>query len=310
MKLFIIGNGFDIAHRLETSYINFRDYLIEEEWEFLDRFEEMYGCHLDMDRRLAERYLWKDFENNLSSFDGDNIVDSATSMELGLDGGDIYIEDTLDSYWESIYKYIYKLEDYLKLWIKSIDINCCIRTDLICKNNDDLFLSFNYTLLLEEIYEIQEEQILHIHGSVSETYDDLIIGHGNSDIINNYREQARSARNQFDEKKSSICNALAAYCESILKEVKSNIFFNSGFFQRLNEVNQVLVIGHSIGNVDLPYFKEIRERTNENTIWKIYFYDDSEESTLKDKIVSIGVRPEKITMLHTAEFFNLEQQQS
>ena len=65
MKLFIIGNGFDIAHRLETSYINFRDYLIEEEWEFLDRFEEMYGCHLDMDRRLAERYLWKDFENNL-----------------------------------------------------------------------------------------------------------------------------------------------------------------------------------------------------------------------------------------------------
>jgi hypothetical protein len=310
MNLFIIGNGFDIAHQLETSYINFRDYLIEEEWEFLDRFEEMYGCHLDMDRRLAERYLWKDFENNLSSFDGDNIVDSATSMELGLDGGDFYIEDTLDSYWESIYKYIYKLEDYLKLWIKSIDINCCIRTDLICKNNDDLFLSFNYTSLLEEIYEIQEEQILHIHGSVSETYEDLIIGHGNSDIINNYREQARSARNQFDEKKSSICNALAAYCESILKEVKSNIFFNSGFFQRLNEVNQVLVIGHSIGNVDLPYFKEIRERTNENTIWKIYFYDDSEESTLKDKIVSIGVRPEKITMLHTAEFFNLEQQQS
>lgn len=92
--------------------------------------------------------------------------------------------------------------------------------------------------------------------------------------------------------------------------MKSNISFNSGFFQRLNEVNQVLVIGHSIGNVDLPYFKEIRERTNENTIWKIYFYDDSEESTLKDKIVSIGVRPEKIKMLHTAEFFNLEQQQS
>lgn len=306
MNLFIIGNGFDIAHNLQTSYINFRDYLIEEEWEFLDLFEEMYGCHLDMDRRLAERYLWKDFENNLSSFDGDNIIDSATSIELGLDGGDFYIEDTLDSYWESIYKYIYKLGDYLKLWIKSIDINCCTQTDLICKNNDDLFLSFNYTSLLEEIYEIQEEQILHIHGSVSETYEDLIIGHGNSDIINNYREQARSAKNQFDEKQSSICNALAAYCESILKEVKSNIFFNSGFFQRLNEVNQVLVIGHSIGNVDLPYFKEIREKTNENTIWKIYFYDDSEESTLKDKIVSIGVRPEKITMLHTAEFFNLE----
>lgn len=306
MNLFIIGNGFDIAHNLQTSYINFRDYLIEEEWEFLDLFEEMYGCHLDMDRRLAERYLWKDFENNLSSFDGDNIIDSATSIELGLDGGDFYIEDTLDSYWESIYKYIYKLGDYLKLWIKSIDINCCTQTDLICKNDDDLFLSFNYTSLLEEIYEIQEEQILHIHGSVSETYEDLIIGHGNSDIINNYREQARSAKNQFDEKQSSICNALAAYCESILKEVKSNIFFNSGFFQRLNEVNQVLVIGHSIGNVDLPYFKEIREKTNENTIWKIYFYDDSEESTLKDKIVSIGVRPEKITMLHTAEFFNLE----
>ena len=39
MKLFIIGNGFDIAHNLNTSYGDFRDYLEKENWEFLSSLE-------------------------------------------------------------------------------------------------------------------------------------------------------------------------------------------------------------------------------------------------------------------------------
>nr|WP_321293836.1 bacteriophage abortive infection AbiH family protein [uncultured Trichococcus sp.] len=305
MDLFIIGNGFDMAHQLETSYINFRDYLFDDYWEFLSDFEEAYGCSLDMSRSSAEKYLWKDFETNLAALNEDEIIDNATSVDLGLEGGDYYIEDTLDLHWERQYGYIHKLKDYLKLWVESINIDCFIRTDIINKDNDDIFLSFNYTLLLEEVYGIPGEQILHIHGSIDNEYDELVIGHGNSDKIINFRRRASDSREQFDEKQSSICNAIADYCVSTLKEVDSYISINAGFFQRLNNVEQILIIGHSLGDVDLPYFKKIRERANEDALWKIYFYNEYEELTLKDRTISIGVRPEKIIMLRTTIFFNL-----
>ncbi len=33
--------------------------------------------------------------------------------------------------------------------------------------------------------------------------------------------------------------------------------FNSGFFKRLKSVKQIYVVGYSLGDVDLPYFKEL-----------------------------------------------------
>lgn len=41
--LYIIGNGFDIAHGLNTSYWNFREFLAENYQEFLQMFEQQYG---------------------------------------------------------------------------------------------------------------------------------------------------------------------------------------------------------------------------------------------------------------------------
>lgn len=41
--LYIIGNGFDIAHKLDTSYWDFRVYLARTYPEFLQEFEHMYN---------------------------------------------------------------------------------------------------------------------------------------------------------------------------------------------------------------------------------------------------------------------------
>lgn len=42
-KLFIIGNGFDKAHGLKTSYWDFRNYLEKYAEGFLIRLENMYN---------------------------------------------------------------------------------------------------------------------------------------------------------------------------------------------------------------------------------------------------------------------------
>ena len=41
-RLYIIGNGFDIAHGIHTDYWNFRTYLEQNYPEFLIEFEKLY----------------------------------------------------------------------------------------------------------------------------------------------------------------------------------------------------------------------------------------------------------------------------
>lgn len=48
MKLFIIGNGFDIGHGLPTQYWDFRTYLENRDPNFLTAFEEHYDIYPNM----------------------------------------------------------------------------------------------------------------------------------------------------------------------------------------------------------------------------------------------------------------------
>ena len=48
MKLYIIGNGFDIAHGLPTQYWDFRKYLEKVDYDFLRAFEMHYYIYPNM----------------------------------------------------------------------------------------------------------------------------------------------------------------------------------------------------------------------------------------------------------------------
>jgi hypothetical protein len=301
LNLFIIGNGFDRAHGLPTSYVDFRNYLEEDNWDYLVSLEAPYDFVPESKRNLVEEYLWKNFENNLSEINEAEIIDGCMSIDMGLEGGDIGIEDTLIDYWEEQYGYIKSLNDYLKSWVEQIDICVPKKTKRIKRKSDDLFISFNYTLLLEKVYKIDKYQILHIHGSIDN--DDLqpVIGHGNSGKIREAKEQELEASENFWEKESSIYNALANYYERTLKDVPYYIRIHSSFFKQLNRVDQVFVIGHSFGDVDLPYFKKILESIHVNAVWNIYYYSNEEATEFLYRIKQIGIKNYKL--LHSSDFF-------
>ncbi len=40
--LYLLGNGFDIAHNLDTSYSSFRAFLEKKHEDFLTQFESLY----------------------------------------------------------------------------------------------------------------------------------------------------------------------------------------------------------------------------------------------------------------------------
>ena len=131
MNLFIIGNGFDLAHGLPTLYGNFRDYLEEVDWSYLESLENMYGFCIESRRESLINYLWRDFETNLSNIDETTIIEQGENIDLDLESGDIGIEDTLYDYWDEQYKFIKKLNDFVMSWIKQVDINVPRRTNNI-----------------------------------------------------------------------------------------------------------------------------------------------------------------------------------
>ena len=51
MKLFIIGNGFDLAHGLKTSFYDFRSFLLNAHPDFLSQFEDNYYYPYDEDNK-------------------------------------------------------------------------------------------------------------------------------------------------------------------------------------------------------------------------------------------------------------------
>ena len=104
MRLFIIGNGFDRAHNLPTSYWDFRTYLETYHPDFLQAFEQHYYIVPNDSEAFKRNLLWNDFETNLANIDEEIIIEDALGLEMGLESGDVGIEDTLRHYFRSEYQ--------------------------------------------------------------------------------------------------------------------------------------------------------------------------------------------------------------
>lgn len=219
MRLFVVGNGFDLAHGLQTKYEHFSDFIEEKDWAFLDELEKPYGYGVNANRDLVKDVLWRDFESNLSRINEDEIIDGITSIDLGLEGGNMGIEDTMDDYLSLQYGYIKRLSKFLKQWVKQIDINTVKRTSMIDPVNNDKFLSFNYTRVLEDIYCIDDWDVLHIHGSLNRNDIEPVIGHGNKECIFAAQQKEEESSTMFDEMSTSAYRVIQNYYEVTLKDV-------------------------------------------------------------------------------------------
>ncbi len=323
-SLYIIGNGFDSAHGLKTSYWHFRSYLEKYAEAFLVELEKMYGFQpLDpydwrternwdiiQERRTAELQakLWRCFEADLGHADETEMLGFSQSIieDLDLESGPVGIEDTMDQYWEEQYQFIKELQNYVLMWVKQIRINKAVvkRTEMY-RNFDDYFLTFNYTNVLERIYKIPSQQILHIHGGLSPYCDTLpVMGHGNLEVIRHYQDLVEQADEEFDEGSKSIYNAIIKYYRRTFKDVNRIRQQNDRFFGQLGSVDTVEIIGHSLGAVDMPYFQTVKESISENSVWKVYYYNPDDEPAFRAAIADLGVPEIHIQTMPTSAFWN------
>mgnify|MGYP000022495503 FL=1 len=318
-KLVIIGNGFDIAHNLKTSYWDFREFLKKEREQFLYAFERMYNIFppdfsdprmgADAEERWNKKIksiLWEEFETEIGKPNIAEMLDASESIleQMDLDGGNIGIEDTMDEYWRLEYGFVQKFQLYVKEWIEKISTNHVKPIkDGIIDDEESFYMSFNYTDTLENVYHI--ENVLHIHGGVDRvSWVEPIMGHCNTKDIEYYKNKAIEADECFDEGSASINHAVVNYLKSIYKNTDKIIEANIPFFDKLKDVEEVTVIGWSAGQADIPYLKKIFESIMENTVWHVYWYDNKAKTSLIAAFDEVGIPNKNRNFRKSSEYWD------
>lgn len=293
MKLYIIGNGFDIAHHIKCKYSDFGDFLSEN---YPDYYESIMSGY------CGSNALWKDFENELPSC-ATHIEEFGSQMgnemrnEIDYDPMD---DMGIGRWLDDQYKFLNELPKYLRLWVESIDT----KTNAVYKiNKDSVFLTFNYTDTLERVYCIDPDNIKHIHGYVKNKKEELVIGHCNQRAISYALEKKKEAETNFVDFAISTFDRVSKYCDATLKRTSRIIDENIGFFKSLSDVDEVIIIGHSLNTVDMPYIKKVLNTISENAVWKAYYFEDKDEKIFEKVLIDLGIRKENRFVLKTQELY-------
>lgn len=277
--LYIIGNGFDIHHSLNTKYSDFKAHLINKNRKLHDRVEQfLFGI---------EDYWWN-FEEALSYLDTDQIIDVASNSLVSY-GADDWSDAYHHSYQFEIGAITGDLSSNLKEefldWITEIDIHAYNSRQRLKIDTEALFLTFNYTTVLQEIYNVNSNNILHIHGSTEDC--DLILGHG---------WEPTETSNEYDEYDDHRViegqEIIQDYFERTFKPTATLIEQNQSFFDQLDQIERIVVLGHSLSDVDMPYFETIVVKTNHNKpFWHTSYYHEEEKQKHSQTISALGISP-------------------
>ena len=305
-ELFIIGNGFDLAHGLPTSYLDFHDWLDIKTPDFERDLSDTYGGELwsNLEEQLAypdvqhiENEICQSYENSFGSLTED-------------DGTLTYnAEETIESVLP-YQSFRCDLLDKVKRWAQCIDADeLCSVKKAVDLPADSLYFTFNYTMTLERVYHIPESRICHIHGMV-EGADPVVLGHATVSLpldqpeatnYNEIDEELKAKGEPYDaERITEISNArrmrnqAAATVDKLIRStVKDSESCWADAEQFVNILKKerpgmIKVIGHSYADVDQLYFDMINQMVPGER-WMAYWYKPEEKIQAEKIFDSCGI---------------------
>jgi hypothetical protein len=267
-NLFIIGNGFDLWHKLPTSYKDF----YKQHNKHLDQIEHYFSCG------LQEEELWSDFENVLGKFDESILIEENDFMDFS---GDEFptqqmygLEDAVDNFSRNI---INDITDSFTEWLRGISLNKLAQQ--IVFPDQARYISFNYTSTLQQLYAIPETNVNHIHGSLGQS-SNLIFGHTETVVHATAEEDT-----YYTEAINHGRKVLEALQKPVNDIIKSNL---TPWLNKIDNISVITVIGHSLNNIDLPYFSRIVEKFPD-AYWQCYSFSQKEAFAHSSILQQIGV---------------------
>lgn len=264
---------------------------------------------------VVRNLFWREFEKHLGSVD-ENFIVGTNEYDLGLENPDpIDIEMNDDRNAE-------KLKNAFVLWVKDTldqDENYELISNvmgskggLININPEEYFLQFNYTHTLQELYDVEDYQVHYVHGECHGNEDDeLIVGHGNDDRLEDISQKindleakynfSQSSRNEINEYR-----CVHRYLEKTRKDVDWCKDMCSYFYDSIRyEIENINVYGLSLGEVDIPYMNDIRNRWR-NATWKFSYYSSGDKTRIeKIAVDELNLHPSEFELFELFEFKNV-----
>lgn len=325
--LYIIGNGFDLANGVRSSYRDFREHLLSlgpEGVRMAVTLESYLGSSPD---------LWGDFEESLGFLDRGMAMDSVD--DAFDDRGDVRV--CVERGLAGVTSIEEELPRLFRSWLRTLRAEGPVWEPPVPLDPDGAYINFNYTDLLESRYGIPRGNILYIHGSVAEGDGSIVMGHGSDPDRSygewvsslrddpSYRPYVRDADGEVSRNTRLSAQAYGEYpvrdgewgCGSrrrameiakgrieeyfgiTAKDCEKVIGNNRTFFDSLRDVSRVVVIGHSLSAVDLPYFREVL-RVNadpEQIRWEVCYR--SRRHRAERFVEDLGLDESKVTFICT-----------
>lgn len=289
MKLYIIGNGFDIHHGFNTRFLDFKKFMDQKYKDVVRRWLDIVGETADFeieDAWLGVKKDWSNIEKSFEHVDYDELINACSTYLVDYGAGD----------WKDAYHYDYQYEieqylnlalysdKYLREWLETV--NCASDKKLLLET-ESLYLNFNYTDTLENVYSIPPENICHIHGYINEE-EKLILGHNNPDII----EEVIGKLNRDDIRIIEADRIIDFSKSNSYKNSDFIINENSDFFEKIHTIEEIYIIGHSskaMEEVDNQYYQKIYSLIEvEKVKINVIYYDEKDIKIYKENLEKLG----------------------
>lgn len=287
-KLYIIGNGFDLWHQIPSSYSQFKEYVRQHERDIFDAVDSYLPADED----------WSDLESALADLDVDSIIEDlghfmpSYGAENWSDAGHHDFQYEVD---QVVQRLSTKLRVRFGEWIRALVIprpdTATMRLNYI--DVKAAFLTFNYTSTLRDLYAVPDAHVLHIHGEARLQDSELILGHA----WNPTQRQSLNDRPDIEDIDTRLMEAhdiLDDYFARTFKPSAQLIRENQPFFDQLDAIRTVHVLGHSLSDVDLPYIRALLSVPSvAAACWYVACRSEKDRSAKHDRLVALGVDPQR-----------------
>ncbi|PRX20720.1 abortive infection AbiH-like protein [Paraburkholderia sp. BL18I3N2] len=272
--LYVIGNGFDLWHGIPSSYSCFRDYVRLHGRDVFDAVESY----------LPAGENWSDLEAAFGEIDVDHVIESLGQF-MGGYGDDDWSDSGHHDFQYEVERVVERLSGGLRFlfgeWIRQLPIptTTTVRRRLHSLDKEAIFLTFNYTKTLREIYGVADANVLHIHGNADLPDSELILGHAW------HPERRRSLNDrpdieEIDVRLAEAHDILDDYFSQTFKPSAQIVQAHCDFFALMREVEEVVVLGHSLSDVDEPYFEAmLAVPALRRARWTLACREDAEEKS-------------------------------
>lgn len=296
--LYVIGNGFDIAHGVPSRYINFRDSMGKNN-----------NLRRNLETYLKVDDLWSDFEEALAHIDGSGLL-GTVDMWLDIMGAyktDAQAADFCMAYEtaaEPAMEILRMLPKSFRRWAETLKPS----KEPVYKNllhQNGIYLNFNYTEFPETLYSVPSNNITYIHGCRTDKKQNLILGHAfESGEDDDWTPSMPLPKYKSKRKQEMLSAALEGttrylvdYMANTTKNTKQLIAENREFFENVTTVETIMVIGHSLSLVDYPYFRETINHNQNKSNWLITWHSSRDLKSIRKFVGEMSIASNKITLV-------------